>query len=141
MRIQTDNPAGMFKALGDDTRLRIVRLLAGRPLCVCQIVDALAEPQYKISRHLAILKHAGLVVDRRIGTWMHYSLAPDLDPLAREAIRAIAARCCDGVYVEDERRLAESRPRIPASCEVAADVTEPEPSAAKANLRPRVTTT
>ena len=65
----------LFKALADETRLRILNLAAHRELCVCQIVEALGLGQSKVSRHLAHLRNAGLVNDRREGLWMYYSLA------------------------------------------------------------------
>ncbi len=64
----------VFKAFSDETRLRILFLLAERELCVCEIVAVLGMQQGKISRHLAVLKHAELVSDRRDGTWIYYSL-------------------------------------------------------------------
>ena len=68
----------LFKALADHTRLRILNLLSRQELCVCQIVEVLGIGQSKASRHLAHLRNAGLVADRREGLWMHYSLArPD----------------------------------------------------------------
>ncbi len=68
----------LFRALADETRLRILNLLCRQELCVCQIVHVLEIGQSKASRHLAYLKNAGLVRDRREGLWMHYSLArPD----------------------------------------------------------------
>ncbi len=65
----------MFRAFADETRLRILHLLAKRELCVCDITEVLGAPQPKISRHLGYLKRAGLVIDRREGPWRHYSLA------------------------------------------------------------------
>ena len=65
----------VFKAFGDQTRLRILFLLAERELCVCELVAVLEMPQGRISRHLAQLKHADLVKDRRDGLWIYYSLA------------------------------------------------------------------
>lgn len=65
----------VFKALADETRLRILNLLCRRELCVCQIVEVLGMGQSKVSRHLAHLRHAGLVYDRREGLWIYYSLA------------------------------------------------------------------
>ncbi len=65
--------AQIFKALGEETRLRIMALLVRRrELCVCDIVAALDLPQSSVSRHLAALRNAGLVDDRRQGIWMHY---------------------------------------------------------------------
>ncbi|MBX9446483.1 metalloregulator ArsR/SmtB family transcription factor [Dickeya chrysanthemi] len=72
----TLTPQELFKALSDETRLSIVLLLreAGE-LCVCDLCEGLQEPQPKISRHLALLRDAGLLVDRRQGKWIHYRLS------------------------------------------------------------------
>ncbi len=78
--------AEIHKALAEPTRILIMRLLLERELCVCEIVRALEEPQYKISKHVAVLKQAGLVRDWREGTWIHYEIAPDLDPEWRGAL-------------------------------------------------------
>ena len=74
----------LFKALADETRLRILHLLCRRELCVCQIVDVLGTGQSKVSRHLAHLRNAGLVNDRREGLWMYYSLARPTAPLQEQ---------------------------------------------------------
>ncbi len=65
----------IFKALSDSTRVRMIKLLetAGE-LCVCEILRALDISQTRASRNLNILKHAGLVTDRRKGMWVHYSI-------------------------------------------------------------------
>jgi ArsR family transcriptional regulator len=67
--------ARLFKALSDETRLRILCLLLEGELCVCDIMAVLQLPQSTISRHLAYLKNSGWVDDRRCGVWMYYSLA------------------------------------------------------------------
>jgi ArsR family transcriptional regulator, arsenate/arsenite/antimonite-responsive transcriptional repressor len=64
----------LLEALTDPTRLRLLRLLRQEELCVCELVDALRIPQYKISRHLRRLRAAGVVEARREGRWMHYRL-------------------------------------------------------------------
>jgi len=64
----------LFKALSDETRLRILKLLEGGELCVCDITDALRISQPNVSFHLSLLKEAGLIKDRRDGRWMYYSL-------------------------------------------------------------------
>ena len=76
----------LFKALADETRLRILNLLCRRELCVCQIVEVLGIGQSKASRHLAHLRHAGLVTDRREGLWMYYSLSDPSVELQRQVI-------------------------------------------------------
>ena len=70
-----DRDVEIFKACADETRLRILVLLGQGQLCVCEIVDVLDMPQGKVSRHLAVLRRAGLVDDERKGTWIHYSLS------------------------------------------------------------------
>ncbi|MCW8899339.1 MAG: metalloregulator ArsR/SmtB family transcription factor [Gammaproteobacteria bacterium] len=68
-----------FKQLADGTRLRTLLLLQSEgELCVCELIHAISESQPKISRHLATLRKAGLVVDRKEGVWVHYRLNPDL---------------------------------------------------------------
>lgn len=68
----------LFKALGDPTRLRIIKLLENGELCVCQLTAVLKMGQSRISRHLAILKKAGLIADRKQGKWIHYRMCrPD----------------------------------------------------------------
>ena len=68
------NEAGIFKALADETRLRILLLLLDGELCVCELIAALELPQSTVSRHLAYLKRTGWVRDRKQGVWMYYRL-------------------------------------------------------------------
>jgi ArsR family transcriptional regulator len=66
----------LFDTLADPTRRRILALLLAKgELCVCELTTALEEIQPKISRHLGVMKAAGLVTARREGTWMHYRMA------------------------------------------------------------------
>ncbi len=69
-----DAVARTGKALSDRTRLRILAALAIRPLCVCELTDLLGTGQPSVSRHLGILRAAGLVEDRREGRWVRYRL-------------------------------------------------------------------
>ncbi len=64
----------IFKALSDETRLKILKLLESGELCVCDIFNALDMSQPKVSFHLAILRDAGLIKDRKQGKWIHYTL-------------------------------------------------------------------
>ena len=71
--------AKFFKALGDETRLRIVKLLSIREMCVCEVMVALGMTQPTTSHHLNILENAGLVTSRKEGRWVFYRLdGPDL---------------------------------------------------------------
>ncbi|WP_410750699.1 transcriptional regulator [Citrobacter sp. U14242] len=80
-------PVQLFKILSDETRLAIVMLLReSGELCVCDICAATSESQPKISRHMAVLREAKLVLDRREGKWIHYRLSPHIPAWAAETI-------------------------------------------------------
>lgn len=65
----------IFKALGDENRLKILQMLKKEELCVCEVIEELQHlTQPTISHHLKILKQAGLVKDRRDGKWIYYSI-------------------------------------------------------------------
>lgn len=68
----------LFKALGDETRLKMIGLLRHGELCVCDLMEVLDLPQSTASRHLAYLKNAHWIVGRRSGKWMYYKLHPNL---------------------------------------------------------------
>lgn len=85
-----DQTVQLFKALADETRLRILNLLKEGELCVCDIMAILAVPQSRASRHLAYLRNAGLVSDRREGLWMHYSLVQSNGALHRRVLEMLA---------------------------------------------------
>jgi len=70
-----DKQSRFFKALADETRLRILRLLAVREMCVCEVMVALDLTQPTASHHLGLLENAGLVKDRKEGKWVFYSIA------------------------------------------------------------------
>lgn len=66
------NLVEFLKSISDETRLRILVLLAHREMCVCEICEVLGESQPKVSRHLARLRDAGYVKDDRQGQWVFY---------------------------------------------------------------------
>ena len=80
--------AGIFAALADTTRLRLLNLMSGREVCVCYFVEILRQGQPKISRHLAYLRKAGIVTARREGKWMHYSICAPADAAADSILSA-----------------------------------------------------
>jgi len=71
----------IYKALSEQMRLRMLMLLTQGELCVCDLMMVLEEPQSKVSRHLAYLKHSGLIQGKRVGTWMHYFVRDPLEEL------------------------------------------------------------
>ena len=81
----------LFKALGDDTRLRIVALLAHGELCVCHIEEALSLTQPNASRHLGILRDAGVVSHERRDRWVYYRLAKQADAECARQLRSLVA--------------------------------------------------
>ena len=82
----------MFRAFSDRTRLRLLNLLRGGETCVCDLVNVLDLSQPKVSRHLAYLRKAQLVVGRKDGLWMHYSLAPAKSEFHKSLLNCLA--CC-----------------------------------------------
>ncbi len=94
----------VFKALSDETRLRIIKLLEQGELCVCDITAALDMVQPKVSFHLSTLKEAGLIRDRKQGKWIHYSLN-EKDLFKRMLILSACERMRDGIIADDRRRL------------------------------------
>ena len=95
-----------FKALSDETRLRVLKLLEHGELCVCDIVSALDKVQPKISFHLGVLKDAGLIKDRKHGRWICYSI-DDSDMFRRFLILSALERIPDEAVEEDRKRLTE----------------------------------
>jgi|SRR5512134_1136357 ArsR family transcriptional regulator, arsenate/arsenite/antimonite-responsive transcriptional repressor len=67
----------LFRALGDETRLRLLEQLHGGEQCVCDLTDELEASQSRLSFHLKTLKDAGLVTDRREGRWVYYAINPE----------------------------------------------------------------
>lgn len=96
----------MFRAFADETRLRIIHLLTRDELCVCDIMKVISAPQPKISRHLAYLKRAGLVTDRKEGSWRYYSLAKPASAFQKRLVECVG-RCLDEAPVlkRDAARL------------------------------------
>lgn len=105
----------VLKALADPTRMRILALLGTSEICVCHIHTALKVPQPTASRHLAHLKKAGLVEDRKVGLWKHYRLRPLADPALQAVVDA--ARAAAGRTISVSRdccRLEEAVKLIPS---------------------------
>ena len=113
--VEVGSVSRLFKALGDEMRLRIVALLAHGELCVCHIVEALSLSQPNASRHLAILRNAGIVTCRRRDKWVYYRLAPQEDAERRRHLRAlVGAFAKQAVLGRDVERLL--RTRGPGAC-------------------------
>jgi len=101
----------IFRAIADRTRLRILHLLLGGEMCVCDLVDILKVPQPTASRHLAHLRRAGLVAAQKRRLWMYYSLVPAKTAFHKRLMGCLAA--CREETPElrrDKARLAKWKP-------------------------------
>jgi len=94
----------IYKALSDETRLKILKLLEHGELCVCDIVAAFNTSQPKISFHLAILKEAGLITDRKEGKWSYYSIVAN-DMFIRFLVLSSLERIDESDIKEELKRL------------------------------------
>lgn len=88
---RVDELSGIYKALGDPTRVQIVHILAAatEPVCVCDFTAAFDLGQPTVSHHLAKLRDAGIVISLKRGVWAFYQLNPAMTPAARAAIQLI----------------------------------------------------
>jgi ArsR family transcriptional regulator len=94
----------VFKALSEETRLRILKLLEKGELCVCDIVAAMGMSQPKVSFHLNVLKEAGFLKDRKQGRWTHYRL-DDSDFFRRFLLMSVLEKISAEAVAEDKERL------------------------------------
>ena len=107
-----------FKMLSDSTRLRCLLLMqAEGELCVCELTHALNLSQPKISRHLAHLREAGVLIARRKGTWMYYRINPAMQDWALRILQITL----DGIrqsepYISDRKMLDDMPDRPALSC-------------------------
>ena len=107
----------LFRALADRTRLRLLNLMGEDEVCVCFLVEALKLSQPKISRHLAYLRRAGIVIARRDGKWIHYRLALPSDAHVVGVLAAVRGWLATDPEIQSDRsrlvRLCCS-PAVPA---------------------------
>ncbi len=112
------DPVLLFKCLADETRLIMSLLLqAEGELCVCELTCALDASQPKISRHLAQLRHCGLLQDRRQGQWIFYRLHPQLPAWVNRLLQTTQQGNPD-LLIASAARLAQmgERPERDAAC-------------------------
>lgn len=100
----------VLRAISQATRLRILMLLADCELCSCELVELLGISQPAISQHMRVLRRAGLVAERKIGTWVYYRLeGENLSGALQWLVRGVSTpRGCDAVSAEDWLKLEES---------------------------------
>lgn len=105
------------RALGDENRLRALTMLQSGELCVCRIIEMLQLAPSTVSKHMSILKQAGLVETRRNGKWTYYRLADVVDGSPETEIIAWLLRQLkdDRKIIADAARLAEIRAQMAAA--------------------------
>jgi ArsR family transcriptional regulator len=99
-----------FQALGDNTRLRLLNLMGDQEICVCYFVEILNQPQPKISRHLAYLRNAGIVMTRRDGKWMHYRIVMPPNEGAARVLQQILQ------WFKEEKTMQADRTKLTKAC-------------------------
>ena len=100
----------LFRAFSDRTRLRILHMLRGGELCVCDLVSVLNVPQPKVSRHLSYLRRCRLVRVRKEGLWCYYELAPARNTVHTKLLECLASCFQDVPEIrKDAVRLAKVR--------------------------------
>jgi ArsR family transcriptional regulator, arsenate/arsenite/antimonite-responsive transcriptional repressor len=97
----------IFKALSDQNRLRLMRLLVvtDQQVCVCELMDAVGLPQYQVSRHLIILKNAGLVSSERKGIWIYYSPSMAGVSFNQRLFDLLKDQVTEKIFSQDEKKL------------------------------------
>ena len=100
----------VFRALGDETRVRMVALLTHGELCVCHLEQALGLSQPNCSRQLGILKSAGIVDSRREGTWVYYRITDQDHEPVKHVLDVL------GATFSTQRALRADLNRLKKSC-------------------------
>ncbi len=107
MPATADELQKVFKTLSDPTRIRILRLLENERLVVQELMEVLGMAQSRVSRHLAILREAGLVTDRRDRTFVSYRMHPPTEPWWRDAWKLVRETLKgDSTAARDDAALA-----------------------------------
>jgi ArsR family transcriptional regulator, arsenate/arsenite/antimonite-responsive transcriptional repressor len=128
----------VFKAMADETRLRILKLLAcGDEVCVCELTDALEMTQPNVSFHLGILREAGLIKDRREGRWSFYQLDMG-DMLNRVLVPTSLERVTGKKLDGDKKRLDTVRKSKEAAKTIKIKI---EKTKAKSSRKPKAAQT
>ena len=113
-----DNFIIISKALSDTNRLRALAALRGGELCVCQIIELLGLAPSTVSKHMSVLKHAGLVAGHKEERWMFYRLPEDkvMSVGVRSALKWVFAELeKDETVIKDQKDLARITKQNPSS--------------------------
>jgi ArsR family transcriptional regulator len=101
-----DKQAEIFKALSDKSRLRILKMLQKKSLCVCEITEILQLAASTVSNHLSILRESGLIIDEKDKKWINYKINPDPeDHEVSSALMSLHLLLEDDESVKKDREL------------------------------------
>ena len=107
------NHLKIFKALSDKNRLRIVKMLEEKPMCVCEITAVLKLAPSTVSKHLSLLHGAELIEDRKDGKWVNYSLSRKSQiPFVSEVLKLLRRSLKDDSAVLTDMKKAAKVSRI-----------------------------
>lgn len=96
MELDEKRTAMIFKAFCDENRIRILLQLKAGEKCACKLLESLQVSQPTLSHHMKILCDSGVVVGRKEGKWMHYSLSTEGAAYARECLKMLTeTNCCE----------------------------------------------
>ncbi len=111
-----------FKAISDDTRLRIINILLVRECCVCEVVQALDISQTRASRNLSILHDAGILQMRKEGLWSLYSIDVEkLPEYMTDIVQAVRAAMRNSSITEQDYKRLKMAQRTGLGCPVQVD--------------------
>jgi len=97
----------LFKSLSDPNRLRILKMLQIKPLCVCEITDVLQLATSTVSKHLSILKGTGFIIEDKDGKWVNYMINPHpVDPRISSIISTL------DFWIADQKIISEDKVKV-----------------------------
>jgi len=96
----------IFRALDDPNRLRILKMLEARELCVCEVREVLNLSASTVSKHLTVLRDAGLILDRKDGKWVNFRLNRGAEGLVRSLLGVLKSG------LADEKQIAQDREKV-----------------------------
>ena len=103
----------VFRALADETRWRIVRLVTDRALCVCELADILEMPQSSVSSHVQVIRRAGLLESETCGKWVYFRIERESLPFLRSLLKHLPD---SPSHAEDSQRAGARLALRESSC-------------------------
>ncbi len=106
MTFMDRSTVNIFRALDDPNRLRILKMLEARELCVCEVREVLNLSTSTVSKHLTVLRDAGLILDRKDGKWVNFRLNSETSGLVHSLLKVLKSD------LADEKQIAQDREKV-----------------------------